>query len=44
MFSTLKTLFDGANARADDRLKDAYAVELIEQPLAKPKGTWAPQR
>ena len=31
MFSTLKTLFDGANARADDRLKDAYAVELIEQ-------------
>ncbi len=31
MFSTLKTLMDGANARADDRLKDVYAIELIEQ-------------
>ncbi len=31
MFTTLKTLMDGANARAEDRLKDAYAVELIEQ-------------
>lgn len=30
MFSTLKTLFDGANARAEDRLKDVYAIELIE--------------
>lgn len=31
MFSTLKTLVEGANARAEDRLKDAYAVDLIEQ-------------
>ena len=31
MFSTLKTLIDGAGARAEDRLKDAYAIELIEQ-------------
>jgi phage shock protein A len=31
MFSTLKTLLDGAGARAEDRLKDAYAIELIEQ-------------
>ena len=31
MLSTLRTLFDGANARAEDRLKDTYAVELIEQ-------------
>ena len=31
MFSTLKTLMDGASARAEDRLKDTYAVELIEQ-------------
>jgi len=31
MFETLSTLFDGASARADDRLKDVYAVELIEQ-------------
>lgn len=31
MLSTLRTLFDGANARAEGRLKDTYAVELIEQ-------------
>ncbi len=31
MFSTLKTLVDGASARAEDRLKDVYAVDLIEQ-------------
>jgi phage shock protein A len=31
MFSTLKTLFDGASSRAEDRLKDTYAVELIDQ-------------
>lgn len=31
MFSTLRTLIDGTNARANDRLKDVYAVELIEQ-------------
>ena len=31
MFTTLKVLFDGANARAEDRLKDTYAVELIDQ-------------
>ncbi len=31
MLTTLRVLFDGANARAEDRLKDTYAVELIEQ-------------
>ncbi len=31
MLTTLKVLFDGANARAEDRLKDTYAIELIEQ-------------
>lgn len=31
MLATLRVLFDGANARAEDRLKDTYAVELIEQ-------------
>lgn len=31
MFATLRVLFDGANARAEDRLKDTYAVELIDQ-------------
>ena len=31
MFATLRVLFDGERARAEDRLKDTYAVELIEQ-------------
>ena len=31
MLTTLRVLFDGANSRAEDRLKDTYAVELIEQ-------------
>lgn len=31
MFATLKVLFDGERARTEDRLKDTYAVELIEQ-------------
>ncbi len=38
MFSTLKTLIDGANARAEDRLKDTYAVELIEQRIREAEG------
>lgn len=31
MFATLKVLFDGERARTEDRLKDTYAVELIDQ-------------
>ena len=31
MFGTIRVLLDGANARAEDRLKDTYAVELIDQ-------------
>lgn len=31
MLATLKVLFDGERARKEDRLKDVYAVELIEQ-------------
>ena len=38
MFSTLKTLMDGASARTEDRLKDAYAVELIEQRIREAEG------
>lgn len=41
MFSTLKVLFDGANARAEDKLKDAYAVELIEQRIREADGNLA---
>lgn len=33
MFRTLQTLIRGANARADDRVRDAYAVELIDQKI-----------
>lgn len=33
MFSTLKTLVTGANARAEENLRDVYAIELIEQKI-----------
>ena len=33
MFRTLKTLFDGANARAEEQVREAYSIELIEQKI-----------
>ena len=33
MLSTFRTLFVGANARAEDRLRDVYAIELIDQKI-----------
>ncbi len=33
MFKTLTTLFAGANARAEDRVRDAFAIELIDQKI-----------
>ncbi len=33
MFGTLKTLFIGASARAEDTMRDAYAPELIDQKI-----------
>lgn len=33
MFRTIKTLFDGAQARAEDQLRDRYAIELIDQKI-----------
>ncbi len=33
MFQTLKTLFDGAQARAEDQLRDRFAIELIDQKI-----------
>ena len=33
MFATLKTLFAGAQARADERITDAFALELIDQKI-----------
>ncbi|WP_299898863.1 PspA/IM30 family protein [uncultured Ruegeria sp.] len=33
MFSTLKTLIDGANAKAENRLRDSFSIELIDQKI-----------
>jgi phage shock protein A len=33
MFATFKTLMIGASARAEERVRDAYALELIEQKI-----------
>ena len=33
MFKTLSTLINGANARAEDRLRDGFAIELIDQKI-----------
>ncbi len=33
MFNTFRTLMVGASARADERLKDIYSIELIEQKI-----------
>jgi phage shock protein A len=38
MFGTLKTLFAGANARAEEQLKDTYAIELIDQKIREAGG------
>lgn len=41
MFATLKVLFDGERARGEDRLKNTYAVELIEQRIREADATLA---
>lgn len=33
MFGTLKTLMTGANARAEEKVRDTYSIELIEQKI-----------
>lgn len=33
MFKTLATLITGANARTEDRVRDAFAIELIDQKI-----------
>ncbi|WP_120499412.1 PspA/IM30 family protein [Roseovarius sp. EL26] len=33
MLKTLKTLFTGANARAEERVRDTFALELIDQKI-----------
>lgn len=38
MLSTFRTLFAGANARTEDRLRDVYAIELIDQKIRETEG------
>lgn len=33
MLNTMRTLFVGANARAEEQLRDTYAIELINQKI-----------
>ena len=33
MFGTLKTIITGANARAEEKVRDTYSIELIEQKI-----------
>ena len=33
MFKTLSTLIAGVNARSEDRVRDAFAIELIDQKI-----------
>ncbi len=39
MFTTIKTLVAGANARAEGRLRDTYSIELIEQKIREATAT-----
>lgn len=38
MFSTLKTLITGANARAEEQLRDQFSIELIDQKIREADG------
>ena len=39
MFRTLNTLFNGVNARAEERVRDAFALELIDQKIREAEGS-----
>ena len=39
MFKTLSTLIAGANARSEDRVRDAFAIELIDQKIREADGS-----
>ena len=39
MFGTLKTLINGANASAEERVRDAYSIELIDQKIREAQGS-----
>ncbi|OED49816.1 PspA/IM30 family protein [Leisingera sp. S232] len=38
MFTTLKTLITGANARAEEQLRETYSIELITQKIREAEG------
>ncbi len=39
MFKTLSTLIAGASARSEDRVRDAFALELIDQKIREAEGS-----
>ena len=39
MFKTLSTLIAGVNARSEDRVRDAFAIELIDQKIREAEGS-----
>lgn len=39
VFGTLKTLMIGSSARAEEQIRDKYAIELIEQKIREASGT-----
>ena len=39
MFGTLRTLINGANARAEEHVRDIYSIELIEQKIREATGS-----
>lgn len=41
MFATFRTLFAGASARAEDRVRDAFAIELIDQKVREAEANLA---
>ncbi len=39
MFSTLKTLINGANASAEEKVRDIYSIEIIDQKIREAQGS-----
>ena len=41
MFAVIRTLFEGAGARAEEQLRDRYAVDLLEQKIRESEAALA---
>ena len=39
MLGTFKTWITGANARAEEQVRDVYAIELIDQKIREAEGS-----